>query len=488
MRQKSAIRDSLRLRRAHCSAKVPRLLACLFLLGICGCVTPPLSEYQRQAAGDAQARANISGQASRVRGGKELSTAVEVLPLVQGELDEAAVTQVALVNNPGLALQYADLGIARSALLRAARPPNPTAEASARFGENHTDAVDIKALQDIVELALLPRRKHAAERELDAAKDRLTAKIMGTALEARSVFAEYQTALALADTKRQAADCREAAADVARRMTEAGNMTVLERSVFDQGYQAARLDLAAWQVQVRTKREAVNRVMGLHEDTSWTAKPADAMADVSGTPKTGVDLAALNASLELSAQRHELEALAQQRGIINTKAYLPELRVGVDSERASDGSWAVGPALVLTLPLFEQGQGQRAAVDFQIQAGWNRYAATAVAIASAARAAADRLDAAGQSLKMQREEVLPLSDKALKETLLQYNGMLVGVFDLLRAKERQIEAAVRLAETAQECRLARLALQHALAGGSPMAGTTPALPAQGQGDGGKDGH
>lgn len=483
-----ALPDLLRLSRPDGPATLKTPFTLMLLLGVCGCATPPLSEYQRQAAGDAQARANISEQASRIRSGKELHTAAEVLPLVQGEMDEAAVTRVALINNPGLALQYANLGIARSALLRAARPPNPTVEASARFGDNHTDAVDIKALQDIVELALLPRRKHSAERELDATKDRLTAKIMGTALEARSAFAEYQTALALADTKRLAADCREAAADVARRMTDAGTMTVLERAAFEQGYHAARLDLAAWQVQLQTKREAVNRVMGLHEDTSWTAKPADGMPDVSGTPKTGVDLAALNANLELSAQRNELEALAQQRGIINTKAYLPELRVGVDSERASDGSWAVGPALVLTLPLFDQGQGQRAAVDFQIQAAWNRYAETAVAIASAARAAADRLDAAEQSLKIQREEVLPLSEKSLKETLLQYNGMLVGVFDLLRAKERQIEAAAHLTETAQECRLSHLALQHALAGGSPMAVTPPALPAQGQGDGGKDGH
>ncbi len=488
MRLTLAVRDTHRLNRTGGPVTMLSSFTRVLLLGVCGCVTQPLSEYQRQASDDALARSNITAQASRIRGVKELHTAEEVIPLVQGELDEAAVTRVALINNPGLALRYANLGIARSALLRVTRLPNPTLEASARFGDNHADAVDIKALQDIVELALLPRRKHAAERELDAAKDRLTAKIMGTALEARSAFGEYQTALDTADKKQQVADCREAAADVARRMTEAGNMTVLERSAFDQGYQAARLDLAAWQVQLRTKREAVNRVMGLHEDTSWTAKPADGMADVSGTPKTDVDLAALNASLELSAQRNELEALAQQRGIINTKAYLPELRVGADSERASDGSWAVGPALTLTLPLFDQGQGQRATVDFQIQAAWNRYAETAVAIASAARAAADRLDAAGQSLKIQREEVLPLSEKSLKETLLQYNGMLVGVFDLLRAKERQIEAAAHLAETVQECRLAHLALQHALAGGSPMAGTAPALPAPGQGDGGKDGH
>lgn len=34
------------------------------------------------------------------------------MPLVQGELDEEAVVRVTLINNPGLAAEYASLGIA----------------------------------------------------------------------------------------------------------------------------------------------------------------------------------------------------------------------------------------------------------------------------------------------------------------------------------------------------------------------------------------
>ena len=79
-------------------------------------------------------------------------------------------------------------------------------------------------------------------------------------------------------------------------------------------------------------------------------------------------------------------------------------------------------------------------------------------------------------------------EKALRETLLQYNGMLVGVFDLLRAKEEEIEARARLAELKRDCRLAQLGLQHLLAGGSPLDRSDMSRGAPVQGDRGKEGH
>jgi outer membrane protein, heavy metal efflux system len=301
---------------------------------------------------------------------------------------------------------------------------------------------------------------------------------MGVAHEARAAFIEYQTVIALLERTRELGACREAAVDVARRMVEAGNMTALELAAFEQRFRATQLELTALQVELRIKREAVNRVMGLHEETDWRAKSADHRAVEALSIRTeGAGRSVLDASLELSAQRSEIVALAKQRGIEQTKACLPELKVGVDSERDSGGTWAVGPALVLTVPLFDQGRAAIAAVDAQMQASWDRYAQTAVAIASATRAALTRMEATRQSLRMQEEEVVPLNQKALREMLLQYNGMLVGVFDLLRAKEQEIEAQARWAELTRDFRLANLDLQHLLAGAPPV-----------QGDSGRDVH
>lgn len=474
---------------AHNTLTVWCLLAFLLALWSGGCCTPPLQELQCQSAGAAEKRINASSETSRVRHGGEHRTSPEVLHLVQGELDETSVARVALINNPGLAAEYANLGIARSALLRATRLSNPTAEAAARFRHGDDDAVDIKAVQDIVDLALLPRRRKAAERSLDAAKDRLTSRIMRVVCEARVVLIEYQAVIVLLEQKRQLADCREAAMDVARRMAEAGNMTALDLAAFEQRYRSTQIELAALQVDVRSKREAVNRVMGLHEDTDWKAKPAgESAVEAMTIPAASADRRVLDASLELSAQRKEIEAFVTQRGIARTKSYLPEIKVGVDSERNSDHEWTIGPALVLTVPLFDQGQAEIAAVDAQMQASWNRYAQTAVAIASATRTALTRMDTSQRALRTQEQEVAPLSKKALQETLLHYNGMLVGVFDLLRAKEQEIETHARLVELTREYHVAYLGLQHLLAGGEPAERTDMPTGTSVQGDGRKDAH
>jgi cobalt-zinc-cadmium efflux system outer membrane protein len=465
------------------------LLSGFLVLGSAGCRTPPLPEQQRQAGLDAEKRGGVSSESTRVRQEEESRTAPDVLALVQGELDEEAVVRVALINNPGLAAEYADLGIARSDLMRAARLSNPSVEASARLREGDADAVDIQAMQDLVDLALLPRRRAAASQSLDAVTDRLTSRILGVEHEARSAFSEYQTALILLENNRKRSECRDAAMDVARRMVAAGNMTALEGADFEQRYQSTQLELAALPVDVRNKREAVNRVMGLHEDTDWKAKPADdRVVEEMSIPAAGAERTALDASLELSAQRAEIASLAKQRGIENVKSVLPEVKVGVDSERDADGAWAVGPALVVAIPLFDQGQAEIAAADSRMQASWNRYAQTAVTVASATRTALTRMDASKQAMQTQQEEVVPLCKKTLQETLLQYNGMLVGVFDLLGAKEQELEAEARLAELTRDYRLARLDLQHLLAGGelAGRADMTTGMPVQG--NRGKEAH
>ena len=459
---------------ARRSVPLRRLLVVLLVLGSSGgCRTPPPPKLRRQVDLAAKRRVIVSVESTRVRQGAGARTAPNTVSLVQGELDEAAVAQIALINNPGLAAEYANLGIARPVLLRAGQYSNPTVETSELFGDGQSHIVDMKAAHDIVHLALLPRRRQSDAQLFDAAKVRLCSRIMGVAHEARSTFIEYQTAGVLLEQERKLADDRATAMDAARGMAEKGKIPAAELAVLEQRCHATQLALAVLQVDARGKRATVNRVLGLHEDTEWKAQPAgnSVVATISISAESA-DRRTLDASLELAAQRSEIVALARQCGVEQTKLFVPELKVGVDSEREPDGAWAVGPALVLTVPLFDQGRRPRAAVDSQMLACWNRYVQTAVAIASATRAALTRMDAGQQALWTQLEEVVPLSRKALQETLQQHNSMLAGVFDVLRAQEQEIQARARLAELKREYRLAYLDLQYLLAGGEPAEGTS----------------
>jgi cobalt-zinc-cadmium efflux system outer membrane protein len=88
----------------------------------------------------------------------------------------------------------------------------------------------------------------------------------------------------------------------------------------------------------------------------------------------------------------------------------------------------------------------------------------AVQVRSAARAARARLQAARAGVIQARDVILPLRKRVLEQTQLEYNAMLVGLFELLQAKREQLEATEHYLELRKEYWLARLDAEQLLAG------------------------
>ena len=63
--------------------------------------------------------------------------------------------------------------------------------------------------------------------------------------------------------------------------------------------------------------------------------------------------------------------------------------------------------------------------------------------------------------------LLPLHERIVSESQLHYNAMQLGVFDLLRAREQQIQTALASIETLRDYWLARTALGQLLSGRVP---------------------
>ncbi|HEY2256700.1 MAG TPA: RND transporter, partial [Variovorax sp.] len=69
-----------------------------------------------------------------------------------------------------------------------------------------------------------------------------------------------------------------------------------------------------------------------------------------------------------------------------------------------------------------------------------------------------------------RDEVVPLRQRMSEENLLRYNGMLIGVFELLADAREQISSVTGAVEALRDHWLAETDLQTALTGRSPSAG------------------
>jgi cobalt-zinc-cadmium efflux system outer membrane protein len=235
-----------------------------------------------------------------------------------------------------------------------------------------------------------------------------------------------------------------------------------------------RLALRMAEVAVRQSREQLNNLMGLWgRDIEWQADGR--LPDIPGQPveTENLERAALNRSIDLSHARQRIVVAGEELGFNRTTALIPELHLGPLGEREG-GEWHVGPTLEFPIPLFDQGQARIGRSVAGLRRAQLEYYALAVRIRSTARAVQDRMQGARDRALYYRDIMLPLHERIVNEAQLQYNAMQLGPFQLLRAKEQQIETAAAYIEALRDYWLARGDLGQILSGRLPSANGMPA--------------
>jgi len=208
---------------------------------------------------------------------------------------------------------------------------------------------------------------------------------------------------------------------------------------------------------------------------------------LSNIPRTEFDLdtiegKAIANSIDLALARQNLMTLGSRYGVAQVISVIPELELGAEAER-DERVWAIGPAVALPIPLFDQGQARRAGARAAIVKAQDEYAALAIRVRSAARMERVRLLRARERVLYYRNVILPLTKEILEQTLLEYNAMQIGVFRLVDAKEQQITAGQRYIEALRDYWIARARVDQLLDGRLPAettgdAGTTASSPMQ----------
>ena len=141
--------------------------------------------------------------------------------------------------------------------------------------------------------------------------------------------------------------------------------------------------------------------------------------------------------------------------------------MGGSAEKESDEVWGVGPSVSVPIPIFDQGQARVARATAELRRAQHEYHALAVRIRATARALVERVRGAGERAAYVRDIVLPLHERIVSEAQLQYNAMQIGVFQLLRDRQEQIDAGVEYVELLREYWSARADLLHLLSGRLP---------------------
>lgn len=359
--------------------------------------------------------------------------------LIQKELTADTAVQLALLNNRRLQATLQDLGVAQADLVEAGLLENPVLGAGALFQDAGTE-LDVDIVQNFLGVFTLSARRKIGR----SSADRVTFEVSRSVIDlAADVQEQYYRVVGDAEAltlARQVVVATEAAAEISQRQYAAGNLSKREQSLQQAFYAQTLLEVAQAEVQLAADREILTRLMGLWgADVGWNIP--DRLPEIPATLPAldQLEKLAVSRRLDLAAAKKEAEGLAHAVDLAHDFRWLAPLGVGVQFKRDTDGEKSYGPKFELGLPIFNQGQTRIARLESERKRAEERVAALAVDIRSEARENRGRVMATAKVVRHYQAALLPLHKTIVAETLKFYNGMLVGVYDLLLASQSQIQ-------------------------------------------------
>ena len=397
---------------------------------------------------------------------EDAAVADEVRALLAQPLTADAAVQIALLSNRNLQATYEDLSIAQADLVQAGLLSNPVFHAEFKFAEGTGDlAFEGGIVQDFIDLLQMPLRKRIAAGAFEAAKLRVAGEVIDLATRTRTAFYALQAEGQMLELRRTVLDAAEASYATSRALYDAGNIPEVDVAQERSQYERAKLEVATAEAAVLADREALSALMGLWgTGNDWQI--ADRLPDppAEELPIDDAERRAVEASLDLAMFEQAAVNAGRELGLTRPFALLNEAELGVVGEKHEGGDWEAGPSIGLPIPLFDQGQARTASARARLRQAQQRYAALAVDLRAAARTAAIRLRAARERALYHRDVILPVAGQVMDQTQLHYNAMQIGVFQLLQARQGQVQAAADYVDALRTYWLARAELQHVLAG------------------------
>jgi cobalt-zinc-cadmium efflux system outer membrane protein len=392
----------------------------------------------------------------------------KVLFLLRNKLTVDEAVQIALLNNRELQAVYSDLGVAQADLVQAGLLNNPIFDAAVKFPvSGGRPDLELSAIWNFLDIFYLPLRKRIAAARFEEAKLRVTGAVLDFSAQVRSAFHSHQANEQMLGLRQTIVKALTASLEVTRRLNEAGNITDLEFARDRALAEAGKLALRSAEIAVRQSREELNTLMGMWgKETEWQTDGRLPDLPEQEVQTANLERDALIRSLDLSHARQRIVVAGEQLGFNRTTALISELDAGPLGER-EDGSWRVGPTLEFPIPLFDQGQARIGRAVAELRRSQQEYYALAIRIRSTARGVRDRMEGSRDRALYYRDILLPLHERIVNESQLQYNAMQLGPIQLLRAREQQIETAVAYVEALRDYWLARGDMGQILSGRLP---------------------
>lgn len=458
------------------------LVACL----VVGCAeVNPREDFQTAARHIEE----TTGESAVYSPDEEALGQAKVDELLRDGLTLTEAVQVALLNNQDLQASFFRLGMSRADFVQSGLFSNPTLVFSAQFPEGGGRSnIQASIAQNIVDLWQIPIRKRIARARLNEAVLRL-------AHQAARLVAETKFSYFAAVGTSHSAEIAEANLRVAEELRdgtmarkEAGTVGELDVNLAQGTVLSAEVELQSSRLESANAKRRLAIVLGLTTDVK-TLNLIDPLPQPHELAITDDFIVALAVSSRLDLQAAENAVEAEERRIAEEYAKVfPDISVGPylerserralpgrdivadtarasiaagqltapeiqsraqrDQERRQEIDAILGPALTMTLPIFDQNQAQIEKARFAYEAARRERNALKLSIVQNARQSIDQAATASRLAQLYEASILPQSQKNLDLSTAAYRAGKTSIITVLDA-QRTLLATRRMAVSAR---------------------------------------
>lgn len=402
--------------------------------------------------------------------------------LLKRPISADSAVQVALWNNRGLQAAFSELGLADADRVQASLPPNPRF-AIARTTFPLSLEIERQITGSIFALATLPARAEIANDRFRAVQLRTAESTLKLAADTRRQFYRAVAANAQVSALSRAKETAAATAELFKRLGESGGVNKLNQARDFVFYAEVGAQLAQARIQQRVEREKLVRLLGLWgRDTTALKLPSSLPSMPRLLAVREIEAKAIKGRIDLQMARIELASLAKSFGLTNATRYVSDIDLlgrrtydrsfvpngmgGFERERTIKRTLE----LEVEIPLFDFGQVKVARAEEAYMAAAHRLAEKAVNVRSEAREAYQVWRGTRDVSLLFQRQVLPLRKIIQDESLLQYNGMLIDVTQLIADARGRIMSQIAAINAQRDFFIADVDFKHALIGGGMSGG------------------
>lgn len=412
-----------------------------------------------------------------------------VSALLAKPLTADGAVQLALINNRDLQVAYNALGISEAAFVEASLPPNPVISVG-RLAMGGSYEVERRLIANILALITLPARSEIAKTQFEAARQKAIEATFRTAAETRRAYYRAVASRQTVSFLEQARISADAAADLSRQLGETGAVKKLDQARAGAFYAEVSTELAEARMNAGTDREALTRMLGLWGADITYKLPGQlpSMPRIQTVQEVEVD--AVRKRVDLIAARLELDAMAKTLGLTEATRFVSMLdgswrdnyeRVNADGARETSSSQ--GFELEIQIPIFDGGEVNVRRSRETYMAVVNQLMAKAINVRSEARAAYLTYRGSYDVARQYQNSILPLRKTINEQALLEYNGMLIDVFELLTTAQESIDSNIAAIAAKRNFFIAAVDFEAAIIGGGDSAGEGSVVAAASEGGG-----